>query len=358
MNITLDKQIKKYRKEKNKTQEDLANHLGITVQAVSKWERGEGYPDITLLPSISSFFDVSVDDLLGVGEIAKEKRIEEYRDRDHELFCEGKSKARVELMREAQKEFPNDLRILYDLMYALSAYDRNANADEIITLAERILNESTDSKMRGGAIQTLSFTYYYAKGDAEQAKHYADMADFYWCSVNELMPRFLEGDEAVHYCQSNIQELFEMILSNTDRMLFKGKYSHEDSITAYRFVLDCFKLLYNDGNFGFYSCRVSKIYQCLASNYRAIGDIDKMFECLDGAAEYAIRYDTRKDGFYTAFMVNKLELRVDTAVKDYVENDSALLLKHLDNGEFAEFKDDDRMKAITEKLNRYADFGE
>jgi len=57
MNITLDKQIKKYRKEKNKTQEDLANHLGITVQAVSKWERGEGYPDITLLPSISSFFD-------------------------------------------------------------------------------------------------------------------------------------------------------------------------------------------------------------------------------------------------------------------------------------------------------------
>lgn len=60
-------QLQKLRKERGATQEQLANHLGVSPQAVSKWENGS-YPDGDLLPRIADFFDVSIDYLYGRAE--------------------------------------------------------------------------------------------------------------------------------------------------------------------------------------------------------------------------------------------------------------------------------------------------
>ncbi len=59
MNIRLGQKIKSLRKAKNISQEVLAQYLGVSFQAVSKWETETAMPDVTLIPAIASFFEVS-----------------------------------------------------------------------------------------------------------------------------------------------------------------------------------------------------------------------------------------------------------------------------------------------------------
>lgn len=75
MNIYFSENIKRLRKERDLTQEALADFLGVSFQAVSKWERGESYPDIELLPTIADFFSISTDELLGVDKAKNEAEI-------------------------------------------------------------------------------------------------------------------------------------------------------------------------------------------------------------------------------------------------------------------------------------------
>ncbi len=75
-NLKFGKFIKELRKEKNMTQKELAEKLYLTDKAISKWERGLSFPDITILNSISEIFDVSVTEILHGERGEKEKKID------------------------------------------------------------------------------------------------------------------------------------------------------------------------------------------------------------------------------------------------------------------------------------------
>ena len=64
MNESIGNRISKYRREKGLTQEELAAKLGVSSQAVSKWENDASCPDISLLPQLCRTLGISTDELL------------------------------------------------------------------------------------------------------------------------------------------------------------------------------------------------------------------------------------------------------------------------------------------------------
>lgn len=120
MNIFISDTLKELRRKRGNTQGELAVHVGVSDQAVSKWERGESFPDITILPAIAFYYNVSIDYLLGVGKMQIEKRINEYINKSIAFQKTGDAESNLRLWTEAYKEFPNNPAVLNRYLSVIS----------------------------------------------------------------------------------------------------------------------------------------------------------------------------------------------------------------------------------------------
>ena len=110
--IKVGKNIKKLREKKSITQEKLANYLGVTPQAISRWESETGYPDIELLPMIANFFDVTIDELLDRNILQNKNEIKEGIKEIDRLHTLGETKRRKELIIELYNKYPYNFELM------------------------------------------------------------------------------------------------------------------------------------------------------------------------------------------------------------------------------------------------------
>lgn len=174
MEIRIGENIKRLRKAKSVTQEQIAEVLGISVTAVSKWERNETYPDITLLFPLAHYFGVTLDELMGYDEEKIQAEIEETLAYYRNLWLTEPEKA-GEVIKKAYGEYPNDYRVMHYYMWNLAGdmADNDtatllAHKEEFLTVCDKILSGCTEESIRLNA-WNMKAKMLHAEGRTEEA---------------------------------------------------------------------------------------------------------------------------------------------------------------------------------------------
>jgi len=199
--LYLSENLKKYRMQKGLTQEELAAYLNITPQSVSKWERAESYPDITLLPALANIFETSIDLLVGMDTIRAEQTRYAIHQKANEYQRRGELDAAEKVYREALLIYPNKPGMLLGLAGTLAL---KGNTAEAIELTERGLPISVNEKQKATMRAALCFLYLKA-GDADKANRLASQLPHTRESREVIQPLIRQGltgqemDENIRY---------------------------------------------------------------------------------------------------------------------------------------------------------------
>ncbi len=305
MKINLNENIKRLRKERELTQEALSEFLGVTFQTVSNWERGESYPDITMLPEIAGFFKVSVDELLGVNKAEDEQEILKALEKYDNLTDKD---LKWKIICELKKKYPNDFRVLLRYMSCLVHFKQNTpeNVAKIITVYENIKQNCNNDRIRISAKRHIAGLYRsLCEGDSSGIT-------FEDCEkIIKEMPKMRDGQEmfCFYYPQSHpcreekitdsLEEQFLLLNTVFSHYLdFSGmlddnpKFNEKWILSAFEAEIDFLNFVYDDGHYGKMWRTVIYNYGHLGVRYFRLGDMQNALQSFEKMAELAVRFDS------------------------------------------------------------------
>lgn len=298
MNIYICENIKRLRREKNITQEKLADYLNVSTQAVSKWERNETLPDITMIVPIASYFNVSTDELLGVDAAKNEVKIQEYLKEFSNLQVCGKWEEEKVLTIEAHKEFPNDFRITY--WYIRAIIERAdtpvdvilSRADEFTGLCERILTECTEDRIRNEAVHILA-QIKRAKGNAKEALELLDRLPDWYSTKNQLSEQLFDKktDEWWNHVTGNFFSLADFALNKLHKIIWYSDKPFDKKLKSALKVIDYLLKILEETDCEILYNFISLSYNDIGCWHHREGKGDEVAEYFDIGLSYAIKFD-------------------------------------------------------------------
>ena len=260
MNINLAEQLKTLRKEKNISQEKLAAYLGISYQAISKWENGNTYPDIQLLPEIARFFGITIDELLQVEKPDEQALFDEYVSKADALFRNGEAMETVlTLWKEAYHKMPNNIRVKEFLMSTYFDTDKVKYSQEIIELGMEIYNSDANMYYKGQAIREVARTYA-ELGDKLKAEQWVLKTPQINHCQEVLFSEILDGDEMVEQIAFFTHWALEELLYMARRIAFlkddETNLSAADRIEILKTVSQLYETVYKNDDMSFESLQM------------------------------------------------------------------------------------------------------
>ena len=361
MNVKIGENIKRLRKERDMTQEQLAAELEVSFQAVSRWELGTTYPDIELLPVIAWCFDVTVDELLGVDNVRLEEELQHIRQQIFRLSHEGKIYDAMCLLREKVKEYPNNAELLYNLaLYTARCEDEDPEkmkeyAREAIELCKKVIKYDKKTLYTDDCKKIMVINYA-GLGEYENALEIADTLPDLSISKEIILPWALKDKSvALQWHQSNVLKIMDILIQElweiewydyTVMQKLEIKQMMEKVMLA---VLGENPCLHND--------RLYFICIGIAWEYTKLKRYDEAMDTLERALKYASDFENRSvGGHYSVFWLDKMSDNPEGDTKNHQWRLYEDMVKHMTNMCYHDsyYETNRRFKELREKVGALA----
>lgn len=363
MKLNIGDTIKRLRKEREITQEEFAEVLGVSCQSVSRWENDSCYPDIELIPTIAEFFGISIDRLMGIDETKEKEAVSKYLDEFQIAISKGNIDECITIARKGVAEFPNNYALLDKLMYALFVSgDDDGNIPEwkenmekydaeITALGERIMKYCPDQNIRLEASSRLAF-HHILQGRKELGKKiYETFPPMELCKENQMWWA-LEKEEKLPFLQKAIMGAYESLRSFIWLLADADVVGVETEFVAINKIFELEKLIL-DGNRPKNNWGAVWLDFDIAKRYALMGDNKNMYKHLRLAVDEAKAFDKFPDEQkYSAVLVGEVtEKRTDFETSDTRTLTEILRDKWLLHDEFDDIRGTKEFKEIIESLS-------
>ena len=371
MNVQIGSVVKTLRTENGVTQEMLASAVGVTPQAVSRWEGGLGYPDIELLPALADFFSVTTDELLGYNISERQRKLEEVKKEMDRLAELGTAEECLAFAREAYAKYPSDFEVRYNLAVQLYIKWNDTKSDErddsFLTEAEAIglpvVEDCKDVDIRFDSINLL-ISIYAATKQPEKAREMLNLLSPIKYCRESVMSQGIGDGKTEYYIQDEINKLADDLAMAIRNLVLNEDLPNDPSawdkkLEMLRASNELYRMIYGD-DLMFFHERLSYNYWIISTYQMAQGKTGETLDSLELMARHAVEYEKsyRNDHgkHFTSIFVDKLEYPFPG--KDFHEFEersySDWMLERMKNGRYDPVRDTERFEAVIAKLQEYA----